>query len=52
MNKVATLIRIEEEIYEELKTLAEKENRSLNKEIEYILKKYIEEQENNKKGSK
>jgi len=42
-NKIATLIRIEEEIYEEIKVIAEEENRSFNKQIEYILKKFIEE---------
>ena len=42
-NKIATLIRIEEEIYEEIKVIAEEENRRFNKQIEYILKKLIEE---------
>ena len=52
MYKVATLIRIDEEIYETLKDLAETDNRSLNKEIEYILKKYIEEREKENNDSK
>ncbi len=47
--KVATLIRIDEEIYETLKELSETDNRSLNKEIEFILKKYIEEREEENK---
>lgn len=44
-SKVATLIRIDEEIYEDIKEIAEEENRSFNKMVEYILKKYIEEKE-------
>ncbi len=44
-NKVATLIRIDEKLYEEIKYYAIKENRSINKQIEYILKRYIEDQE-------
>ena len=44
-NKIATLIRIDEELYKDIKYYAIKENRSINKEIEYILKLYIEEQE-------
>ncbi|MBQ8902322.1 MAG: hypothetical protein IJY87_04575 [Bacilli bacterium] len=43
-NKVATLIRIDEEIFEEIKLIASDENRSFNKQIEYILRKFIEEQ--------
>ena len=42
-NKIATLIRIDEELYEDIKIQADIENRSINKEIEYILRKYIEE---------
>lgn len=42
-NIISTLIRIDEEIYEEIKEIAIKENRSINKQIEYILKKYLEE---------
>ena len=37
--KVATLIRIDEEIYETLKELAETDNRSLNKENRIYIKK-------------
>ena len=47
-NKVATLIRIEEEIFEKIKEIALEQNRSFNKQIEYILKKYIEENEKDK----
>lgn len=44
-NKIATLIRIDEELYEEIKFLADKYNRSINKQIEYILKTFIENEE-------
>ena len=44
--KVATLIRIEEEIFEEIKDIAREENRSFNKQVEYILKAYIEQYKN------
>lgn len=43
-NKIATLIRIDELLYEEIKILAEKNKRSINKQIEYILEKYVDEQ--------
>ena len=48
-NKVATLIRIEEEIYEDIKAIAEEQSRSFNKQIEFILKNYIEQYKNNSK---
>lgn len=44
-NKIATLIRIDEELYEEIKFLADKYNRSINKQIEYILKTFVENEE-------
>ena len=44
-NKVATLIRIDEELKESIEYFAEKEKRSFNKMGEYILQKYVEEQE-------
>ncbi len=44
-NKIATLIRIDEKLYEEIKYYSVKENRSINKQIEYILKRYVEDQE-------
>ncbi len=44
-NKVATLIRIDEELKESIEYFAEKEKRSFNKMVEYILQKYVEEQE-------
>lgn len=41
-------LKIDEEILEKLKIIAEKNFRSLNKEIEFIIFKYIEEYEKNK----
>ena len=40
-------LRISEEILEKIGKIAIKEERSINSEITYILKKYIEENENN-----
>ncbi len=37
------ILRIDFDIFEELKKIADKENRSVNKQIEYLIKKYIEE---------
>ena len=37
------ILRIEEETYEEIKKIADKNERSVNAQILYILKKYIEE---------
>lgn len=36
-------LRLSEEIYKELKKIALKEERSINGQINYIIKKYIEE---------
>ena len=41
-SKVATLIRIDEDIFDELKEIANEENRSFNKQVEFILKNYID----------
>ena len=43
-NRIATLIRIDEELYEDIKCLAERDNRSINKQIEFILKLYVEKE--------
>ncbi len=51
-NKVATLIRIEEEIYEEIKEIAAEENRSFNKQVEFILKNFIEQYRNKEEENK
>ena len=42
-------IRIPEELWEELKNVAEKEERSINSQLIYIIKKYIEEKKDEKK---
>ena len=44
-NKTTTLIRIEEDLYEDIKYLASKYNRSINKQIEYMLKTVVEQEE-------
>lgn len=41
---ISSQIRIPEELWEELKKLAEKEQRSVNSQLIFIIKKYIEEQ--------
>lgn len=42
-------LRLTEEIYKKLKEIALEEERSINGEINYIIKKYIEEKEQEKK---
>lgn len=37
-------IRVPEDLWEELKKIANKEERSINAQLIYIIKKYIEEQ--------
>lgn len=44
INKAYSL-RIDSEIMDKIKIIAKKENRYANKQIEYILKKYIEQYE-------
>ena len=44
-NRIQTGLRINEQLYEKMRTLAEKDQRSLNNLIEVILQKYIEEYE-------
>ena len=41
-------LRIDEETHEKIAKLAEEEQRSLNSQIVYLIKKYIEEKEKNK----
>lgn len=52
MNQVNFNLRIPEEVNEEIIKIAEKEGRSKNKQIEYILKEYIKKYntEENKNG--
>ena len=42
---VNSQIRIPEELWDKLKEISEKEERSINAQLVYILKKYIEEYE-------
>lgn len=35
-------LRIKKGLYEEVKNLAESENRNINQQIEYIIKKYLD----------
>lgn len=41
-------LRLPEELYKQLKKIALEEERSINGEINYIIKKYIEEKQNKK----
>lgn len=43
--KIQTGLRIDENTYGKLKTLAEQENRSLNNLVEYIIRQYLSEYE-------
>ncbi len=43
-SKISTLIRIDEQLYDDIKYLADKYNRSINKQIEYMLKTKVEEE--------
>ncbi len=42
---ISSNIRVPEDLWEELKKIASKEERSLNAQLIYIIKKYIEEQQ-------
>ena len=44
-SKVQTGLRLEEELYEKLKILSEKEGRSLNNLMEFIARQYVAEYE-------
>lgn len=44
--KIQTGLRLEESLYEKVKTLSLKEGRSLNNLAEYIIRQYIEDYEN------
>ena len=45
-------LRIEEELVTELKKIAEKNSQSVNKEVEFLIKKRIEEYKNLEKKTK
>ena len=47
---VTCTIRVNEESWDKLKKIADKNKRSMNKEIEYIIDKRIEEYEENSKN--
>lgn len=49
MSQTTFNLRIDEKINDELIKIAEKEGRSKNKQIEYILKQYIEKYKEEKK---
>ncbi len=49
---VSSNVRVPEEIWEEIKNIANEEERSINSEIVFILKKYIEEKNNKKNDNK
>lgn len=42
---ISSNIRIPEELWEKLKEIAEKEKRSMNSQLIYIIEKYIKEKE-------
>ena len=42
---ISSNIRVPEELWERLKVIADKEKRSMNSELIYIIEKYVEEQE-------
>ncbi len=44
-SKIQTGLRLNEALYEKIRQLAVKEQRSLNNLIEYVLQKYVEEYE-------
>lgn len=45
MNEAHFNVRIPEELNEKIKKISEKENRSKNQQIEYILKEYVKKYE-------
>ena len=49
---VSSNVRVPEEIWEEIKNIADEEEKSINSEIIFILKKYIEEKNNKKNDNK
>lgn len=42
---ISSNIRVPEDLWERLKVIADKEKRSMNSELIYIIEKYVEEQE-------
>ena len=50
-NKVSSNIRIDESIWEDLRYYANKNKRSINKEIEYALENYVKKEKRDKRLS-
>lgn len=46
---ISSNIRVPEDLWNDLKKIANKEERSINSQIIYIIKKYIEENKNEQK---
>lgn len=49
---ITSNVRIPEDIWREIKIIAEKEQRSVNSQIIYIFQKFLEEQKKDSKESK
>ena len=47
---VPTTLRLEEELKEDLECIAEREKRSLNNLVNYVLEKFVEEDKNKNKN--
>ena len=45
MKMISSNIRVPEDLWDKLRKLAEKEKRSINSELNYIIEKHIEEKE-------
>lgn len=45
MAKVQTGLRLDEDLYKKVKALAEQEGRSINNLCEYIIRQYLQQQE-------
>lgn len=49
---ITSQVRVPEEIWNEIRKIAEKEQRSINSQVIYIFQKYIEQQKKDSKESK
>lgn len=45
-NKVQTVLRLEDALYDKIRVLARRDHRSINNMLEHILQSYVEEYEN------
>ncbi len=50
-NKIPTLIRIDEKLYEDIRYYSSIYNRSINKQIEFILKEFVEEEDKKRQNN-